>query len=99
VIRERLIKTIKTCCSERDWTVLGLEVTPDHNHLFTSCPPKSSPTDMAKIVKGVPARAFLQAFPALRALNGGLWKSVFYVGTAGSISSETIRKYIAKQQD
>jgi putative transposase len=99
VVRDRLIETINALCAERDWTVLGLEVMPDHIHLFISCPPKWSPSDMAKIVKGVTARALLQEFPALRARNGSLWTSAFYVGTAGSVSSETIRKYIAAQQE
>jgi putative transposase len=99
VVRDRLLETINALCAERDWTVLGLEVMPDHIHLFISCPPKWSPSDMAKIVKGVTARALLQEFPALRARNGSLWTSAFYVGTAGSVSSETIRKYIAAQQE
>ncbi|WP_223201902.1 transposase [Streptococcus pneumoniae] len=41
----------------RDWIVLGMEVMPDHAHIFVSVPPKWAPSDVAKILKGVSAGA------------------------------------------
>ena len=63
---------VRAACAARDWLVLALEVMPDHLHLFVSCPPKWAPSDMAKILKGVTARAALKAFPQLRA-RGHFW--------------------------
>jgi len=43
-VRERLMQVFRETCSMRDWIVLGMEVMPDHAHLFVSVPPKWSPS-------------------------------------------------------
>ena len=84
----------------RDWAVLGMEVMPDHVHLFLSVPPKWAPSDVAKILKGVSARRILKEFPQLRrGRDGGhLWTPSFYVGSAGNISAAVIERYIQEQR-
>jgi putative transposase len=96
-VRSTLMTALTSSCVERDWIVLGLEVMPDHAHIFISCPPKWSPSDIVKILKGVSARRILQAFPHL-SRHGHLWTNAFYVGTAGAVSSETIKRYILNQR-
>lgn len=112
-VREKLMQVFQETCAERDWIVLGLEVMPDHAHIFVSVPPKWSPSDVAKILKGVSARRILQEYPKLRQRSrhsaklggkgdGHLWTPSFYVGSAGNISSAVIERYIQdqrKQQD
>jgi len=39
-----------------------------------------------------------EEFPALRSRLPSLWTSSYYVGTAGNVSSETIRRYIDAQK-
>jgi putative transposase len=98
--RERLMQVFREACLMRDWAVLGMEVMPDHVHLFLSVPPKWAPSDVAKILKGVSARRILQEFPKLRRGKGGghLWTPSFYVGSAGNISAQTIQRYIELQR-
>ena len=81
---------------ERQWSILALEVQPDHIHLFVSIPPATSVADAIKILKGITARKLFVKFPELKKqLRGGhLWSPSYYVGTAGNVSSETIQKYI-----
>jgi putative transposase len=108
-VRERLMQVLRETCLMRDWVVLGMEVMPDHVHLFLSVPPKWSPSDVAKILKGVSARRILQEFPRLRQRSrhsakpgskggGHLWTPSFYVGSAGNISAQTIQRYIESQR-
>ncbi|WP_027877079.1 IS200/IS605 family transposase [Meiothermus cerbereus] len=99
-VHERLMQVLRETCLIRDWVVLGMEVMPDHVHLFLSVPPKWSPSDVAKILKGVSARRILQEFPRLRRGKGGghLWTPSFYVGSAGNISAQTIQRYIESQR-
>ncbi|WP_244947007.1 IS200/IS605 family transposase [Meiothermus hypogaeus] len=99
-VRERLMQVFREACLMRDWAVLGMEVMPDHVHLFLSVPPKWAPSDVAKILKGVSARRILQEFPKLRRGKGGghLWTPSFYVGSAGNISAQTIQRYIELQR-
>jgi putative transposase len=86
---------------ERGWDILALEVMPDHVHLFVSAPPKFSPADIVKVFKGWSARCLLKEFPGLgqKTGRGTLWAPSYYIGTAGTVSSETIKKYIEECQD
>lgn len=70
---------------------------PDHVELFVSVPPKWSPADIAKILKGRSARWLLKDFPQLKA-NGHLWTNAYYAGTAGVVSASIIERYIASQR-
>lgn len=99
-VREKLMRVFQEICAERNWIVLGMEVMPDHAHLFVSVPPKWSPSDVAKILKGVSARRILKEFPKLRRGKGGghLWTPSFYVGSTGNISAQTIQRYIELQR-
>jgi len=96
-VRERLMEVTNAVCAEREWLILAFEVMPDHVPLFISCPPKWSPSDIVKIVKGVTARRILQEFRHL-SRRGHFWTNAFYVGTAGTASSETIQRYIEAQR-
>lgn len=86
--------------AERWYDVLGLEVMPDHVHIFLSAPPAVSPALIAKVLKGASARRLFTMFPHLRRQlwGGHLWNPSYYVGTAGHVSAETIKRYIEEQK-
>ncbi|MEW6046842.1 MAG: IS200/IS605 family transposase [Bacillota bacterium] len=86
--------------AERGYDVLGLEVMPDHVHIFLSAPPALSPALIAKVLKGASARRLFIMFPHLRSRlwGGHLWNPSYYVGTAGHVSAETIKRYIEEQK-
>lgn len=87
-------------CAERGWAVISKEIQPDHIHLFVSIPPAIAVADAVKVLKGVIARLLFQRFPALkkRLRDGHLWSPSYYVGTAGNVSAETIRRYIERSR-
>jgi putative transposase len=99
-IDAELKEILSRSAEEHGYEVLGLEVMPDHVHLFLSAPPAVSPAVIAKVLKGTSARRLFLAFPHLnRQLWGGhLWNPSYYVGTAGHVSAETIRRYIEEQK-
>lgn len=82
--------------------VVACEILPDHVHLFVSAPPKYAPADLARLFKGITSRRLMQAFPHLRRVYWGkratLWAEGYYVGTAGHVSAETIKRYIEESQ-
>jgi putative transposase len=96
-VGERLKELFEQICGEREWKIHGLEIMPDHAHIFISAPPKWAPSDIAKVLKGVSARWLMMEYPHLKA-NGHLWTSAYYVGSAGSVSADIIGRYIAAQQ-
>ena len=75
-VAERLKECFELACAEREWIIQGLEVMPDHVQLFVSVPPKWSPADIAKILKGTSARWLLKDFPELK-VNGHLWTNAY----------------------
>jgi len=91
---------LNALCAERGWPVISKEIQPDHVHLFVSIPPAIAVADAVKVFKGATARLLLQRFPALKMKmwGGHLWSPSYYVGTAGNVSAETIRKYIERSE-
>lgn len=71
----------------------------DHVHCFISAPPKLSVSYIVKMLKGITARKLFIAFPEIKTKlwKGELWNHSYYVETIGSISEDTIRRYIEKQ--
>lgn len=81
--------------------MLQMEIMPHHCHLFISAPPTIAPVDIVKTLKSVCALHIFRTFPNLKSqkfLGSGLWSKGYYVGTAGSVSAETIQKYIQNQK-
>lgn len=80
--------------------ILAVDVQPDHIHLFVSIPPAMSVADAVKLLKGISARQLRLMFSELRkrTRSDRLWAPSYYVGTAGHVSAETIRKYIEAQE-
>jgi putative transposase len=91
---------LRTIAETKNWEILEMEVMPDHIHLFISAPPFQAPTDIVKVLKGVTARRLFMEFPKLKKKlwKGSLWSPSYYVGTAGTVSAETIKRYIENQK-
>lgn len=99
-VDETLKRAIAVLCEEHDYELLALEVMPDHMHVFLSAPPKVAPAVIAKVLKGSTARTLFTKHPELKKKlwGGHLWNPSYYVGTAGQVSSDTIKRYIEAQK-
>ena len=95
-IGRRLEEIIYQKAKELECDVLALEIMPDHVHLFIRCPPTIAPHQIMFKIKGASSRLLRKEFPRLLKLPS-LWTRSYYCGTAGDVSSETIKKYIANQ--
>ena len=87
---------IADCCERHGLSLLALETDQDHVHVFVSAPPRFSPAEIANLLKGYRSRYLRERFPHLKRVCGKdhLWTQSYYVGTAGSVSAETIQRYI-----
>lgn len=101
-IAERLKQICFEIATELEFEILALEVMPDHVHLFVSCPPKWSPSEIVRRFKGRSSRRLMLEFAQLKRRYWGkratLWAESYYVGTAGHVSAETIKRYIEESQ-
>jgi len=88
------------CCTMHGFTLLALETDEDHVHGFVSAPPKDSPAKIVGLLKGYSSKVIRERFPALAKRTGKehVWTSAYYVGTAGTVSAEVIRRYISDCQ-
>ena len=98
-IKEELLNLFESVAKGNQIQIIQAEIMPDHVHLFVSAPPRLSPAKVVNMFKGVSARWLRERFPELKKLvsKDALWTRTYYIGTAGHVSSETIRKYIEEQ--
>jgi putative transposase len=99
-MQNALKEVLHQTATEHNIQIIEIEAMPEHVHCFVSAPPKISPSDIVKILKGASARRMFQRFPSLkvRLYKGHLWAPSSYVGTAGNVSAQTIQRYIQNQQ-
>lgn len=91
---------IAECCDQHGFRLLALETDIDHVHCFVSAPPRWSPATIVGLLKGYTSRKLRERFPKIEHLCGReqLWTQAYYVGTAGAVSAEVIRRYITECQ-
>lgn len=95
-----LKRLIFECATKYQWRILALETDIDHVHCFVSASPRWSPSQIVGHLKGYTSKFLREKHPALRRRCGReqLWTQAYYVGTAGSVSQEVIRRYILESQ-
>ncbi len=93
VIVDRLRAIFQEIAKNKELEICELEIMPDHIHLFVSSPPQNSPSLIVNWFKGISARLYNHRYKDSRIR----WTNAYYVGTAGTVSKETIQKYIEEQ--
>jgi len=97
-VADRLIELLRGLVEGMDGSIVELVVRPDHVHLFAHFPPTLAPYQIAHRLKGATSHTLRNEFPALKSRLPSLWTHSYYCGTAGNVSSETIRRYIEAQK-
>ena len=95
----RCAELIREKAEERDWTIIALEVMPDHVHLFVKTRPKGSPSLVANQFKGFTSRTLRADFPSLRSRLPTLWSRSYFVASVGAVSAGTVKQYIDTQYE
>ena len=77
--------------------IKGLEIMPDHVQLLVATDPTHAPQFLANQFKGSTSRMLRQEFSHLRSQLPSLWSRSYFVGSVGTVTDATIRRYIAQQ--
>ena len=101
-----LKQIIEEQCIEQGLEMLALEVMPDHIHLFVSATPTHLPYEIVRRLKGNTSRRARQTFSDLNYLGYKihykefpfLWARGYYIGSAGHVSQDAVKRYIMEQQ-
>ena len=84
-----------------EYEIIQMEVMPDHIHIFVGAKPTVAPIDIIRIFKSITAIELFKKYPKLESFysrSGSLWSAGKFISTIGSVSAETIKKYIADQK-
>lgn len=98
MLDERLKELIQQYVPTLDCEILALETDRDHVHLFINCPPTIAPYQVIQRIKGHTSHELRSEFPWLKTKLPSLWTRSYFVSTAGSVSGDTIRRYIDAQK-
>jgi putative transposase len=96
-VDRRLIELIRQAVVEIDCQVIAVETHLDHVHLFLQSKPILAPYQIMHKVKGFTSHSLRKEFPHLLKLPS-LWTRSYFVGTAGNVSSETVKRYVEAQK-
>lgn len=94
----RLKEVLGEVASEYDMRFHAIDVMPDHVHVFVEADPTLGVAEIVNRLKGKSSRVLRDEFPALRSRLPTLWSRSYFAATVGSVSEETIRRYIENQK-
>lgn len=86
---------------EKGFAVAQCEVKDeDHVCCLVLAPPKKSPTDIVKYLKGISGRTLLLNHPEItkQLNNGSLWNGSYFLETVGSANTEEYERYVERQK-
>lgn len=96
-IENRFKELVLQICETIQVHVLAIECDKDHTHLFLNALPTYSPADLMAKIKMETSRTLRLEFKEL-SHGTSLWTRSYFVSTAGTVSSETIKRYIDSQK-
>ena len=96
----RLRELIRQGCDARGMTIVQGNIGKDHVHMLLSYPPSLTVSKIVQYLKGRSSRLLQEEFPELKKRYWGqhLWGRGYFCATVGSVTEETIRRYIENQE-
>jgi putative transposase len=80
------------------YTVVEIEVMPDHVHLLLDVDPRIGIDRVVRKIKGYTAFRIRQEYPWMKHRMPSLWTRSRFIASVGSVSLETVKRYIEEQQ-
>lgn len=84
---------------EYKYSVIELEVMPDHIHLLLDINPRIGIYKVLSGIKGFLSFELRKSFPELKSKLPCLWTNSNFISTVGSVNLETVKKYIENQKN
>ena len=99
-IAYRLRDLLRQGCETRGITIVKGNVSKDHVHMLISSPTTLAPSKIVQYLKGRSSKLIQEEFPELKKRYWGqhLWARGYFCATVGSVTEETIKKYIEAQE-
>lgn len=100
-IQEELKEILLRIADKYLYEIKEMEIMEDHIHIFVGTKPTVAPTDVVRTMKSISAIELFRSNEKLKKFYGrcgSLWSKGYFVSTIGSISEETVKKYIQEQK-
>lgn len=81
------------------YTVIEMEVMPDHVHLLLDINPRVGIYDAISHIKGYTATTLRKEFPVLKSRLPTLWTRSKFISSVGSVSLDVVKQYIVDQKN
>jgi putative transposase len=97
-VGQRLKELILAKQDEYGYTVMGMEVMPDHVHLLLDVDPRIGIHAVVGKIKGYTSHELRQEFPWLKRRLPTLWTRSKFISTVGAVTLEVVQAYIENQK-
>jgi putative transposase len=102
VLQEPLAGRLKALIEEKQddygYTVMGMEIMPDHVHLLLDANPQMGIVSIVARIKGYTSHVLRTEYPWLKKRLPSLWTRSKFISTLGAVSLEVVQKYIENQK-
>jgi len=95
----RLKELIGEKQAEYGYSILEMEVMPDHVHLLLDADPRQGINDIVSRIKGYTSHELREQFPQLKRRLPTLWTRSRFISSVGAVSLEVVQRYIADQKN
>ena len=99
LIEKRLKELIIEKQKELNYTIIEMEIMPDHVHLLIDSNPKLGIYNQINKIKGYTSKILRNEFPWLKKRIPTLWTRSKFISTVGSVSLDIVKKYIENQKN
>ena len=99
IIQNKIKEIIIDKQKEYNYILLEQEIMLDHVHILISCSAKISIHSIVSKIKGFLANKLRSEFPELKSKLPCLWSNGKFISSVGSVSLETVKKYIENQKN
>jgi len=83
---------------EYGYTVIEMEVMPDHVHLLLDVDPRIGIDTVVHKIKGYTAHTIRKEYPWMKSRLPSLWTRSRFIASVGSVSLEVVKQYIEEQK-
>lgn len=84
--------------AEYGYTVMEMEVMPDHVHLLLDIDPRVGVNQAVAKIKGYTSHELRKEFPWLKKRLPTLWTRSKFIATVGAVTLEVVQQYIVNQK-
>ena len=91
-------QTFLDISTKHDFSILEMEIMPDHVHLLIDCNPRYGIMNCVKALKRYSTPEMVKFDPSLAHRLPTIWTRSAFISSVGSVSLEVVRKYIENQK-